>query len=428
MHLKEELQERGFLNQVTNEDVFEIYNSWNQTFYLGVDPTADSLHLGNFVQIMHAVQYMKRWNKLILIVWGATGMIGDPGGKDSERSFLDEETLQHNVISIEAEVQRILSNLRDISWTNFIFEVKNNLDFYRDLTYLQFLREVGKHITVNQMMSKETVKRRIEDPDKSISYTEFSYMLMQAYDFYKLYTEHSCRHQIAGSDQRWNLVTWLELIKKKCDAEVYGATWPLVLDSTGKKFGKSEWNALRMNPEKNSPFVIYQYFMNATDEDVAKYLKLFTLQAPQKIEAILDEHKKDLSKRFGQSALAYQVTRTIFGEVAAKQAWLITNALFSWENPLIHINTMTEEDLQALHKATSTTQSTVLPTRLIDALVTSGLCESNGQAKKDIANGAIFVNEEKTTDINQMIWTEHLLQNKLILLRKGKKNFKTLMV
>lgn len=224
MQLRDELEARGFLYQFTDEKLFEVYNNGGQTFYFGCDPTADSLHLGNFVVFMNAVNYMKRGNKLIMIVGGATGMIGDPGGRESERTFLDEETLAKNVDAITKQVGGILSHLTKLSGATFDFEVINNVDFYGDMSYLKFLREVGKYMTINQMMNKETVKKRIEDPDQFISYTEFSYMLLQGYDFVRLFQDKHCRLQISGSDQWGNIVTGVELIKKKLDQEAYGMT------------------------------------------------------------------------------------------------------------------------------------------------------------------------------------------------------------
>lgn len=421
MHLRDELEQRWFLNQYTNEALFDIYDQGKKIFYLGVDPTADSLHLGNFVQIMHAVQYMKRGNKLILIVGWATGMIGDPGGKDAERTFLDEATLQKNVQAIHQEVQWILSNLSELSGEKFSFEIKNNLDFYEDISYLHFLREVGKHITVNQMIAKETVKRRIEDPDKYISYTEFSYMLMQAYDFYKLYTEHNCDLQIAGSDQRGNLVTGLELIKKKCDAEVYGATGPLVLDSTGKKFGKSEGNALRMSPKKNSPFVIYQYFVNTADEDIEKYFKLFTLVSFEEIAHICEMHRHAPEKRKGQSLLAHAVTQTIFGATAAHQAQLVTSCLFGAANPVEELSKMSVADLQSFYDALGSQQTVAPGARIIETVVVAGLAPSNAEAKKLLKEKVIFLNEKTIEDMGYVLQAEDFIQGKVLLLRKGKK-------
>jgi len=223
---------------------------------------------------------------------------------------------------------------------------------YTDMSYLKFLREVGKYMTVNQMMNKETVKRRIEDPDASISYTEFSYMLMQAFDFLQLYQSDDCHLQISGSDQWGNIVTGIELIRKKLDKTSYGVTCPLILDSTGKKFGKSEGNALWLDPQKNSPYVIYQYFMNSSDEDIEKYLKLFTLLSFDEIQAIIDTHTPNPSLRIGQQKLAYYITMTIFGAESAEHAKLITETLFGEGDTWEAIQTMSETQIQALHQAT----------------------------------------------------------------------------
>jgi tyrosyl-tRNA synthetase len=332
--------------------VFELYNKGKQTLYYGVDPTADSLHLGNFVGFMHAVQYTKRNNHFVVIVGGATGMIGDPGGKDAERSFLDEETLSKNVQAITKQVETILVHLTELSGYTFSFEVINNLDFYDGVSYIQFLRDIGKHITINQMMAKETVKRRIEDPDASISYTEFSYMLMQGYDFYQLYQDHDCKLQIAGSDQWGNIVTGVELVRKKLDETAYGVTCPLILDSTGKKFGKSEGNALWLDPQKNSPYVVYQYFMNAADEDIERYLKLLTLLDFDEIHTIVTQHTKDTATRYGQTQLAYYVVQTIFGKDEADHAQAITSLFFGEQDRLEQVQAMSKKAIKALNQAT----------------------------------------------------------------------------
>lgn len=334
MKLREELEKRGFLYQYTSEKLFDMYEKGGQSFYLGCDPSADSLTIGNFAAIMNTVNFMKRGNKLILIVGGETGMIGDPGGRDSERQMLSQETLDYNVSKITEQVGKILNNLKELSGEDFVFEVRNNQEFYKNMTFSDFLREVGKYITVNQMMGKETVKKRIEDPDQSISFTEFSYMLLQAYDFYRLHTKEGVNLQLASSDQRGNIVTGIELISKKCGDEVYGITGPLILDSTGKKFGKSEGNAIWLSAEKNSPYFVYQYFMNAADADVERYLKLFTLLSLEEIDSIVDAHNKDTASRSGQRALAQYVVQTVFGKKAALSAEKISEVLFGSEDKL----------------------------------------------------------------------------------------------
>jgi tyrosyl-tRNA synthetase len=426
MHLKQELEHRWFLYQVTDENVFDLFEKGGQSFYFGCDPTADSLHLGNFVVFMQAVNYMKKWNKLYLIVGGATGMIGDPGGKESERSFLDEKTLQHNVDSITTQVTTVLKNLKELSWYDFDFEVINNDQFYTDMSYTRFLREVWKYITVNSMMNKETVKKRIQDPDQSISYTEFSYMLMQAYDYLRLYEDNNVSLQISGSDQRWNIVTGVELIRKKLDKQVYGATGPLVLDSTGKKFGKSEGNAIWLDPTKSTPFSVYQYFMNTTDEDVERYLKLFTLLDFDTIAAIGSKHSQDPAARYGQQELAKYVVTTIFGTQAAQQAIDITQLLFVTEDKLWAIAGLDRATVDALVAATEGISITG-EQRVLDLCTQSWLTESNGEAKKQIQAWAIYVNETKIDDIQHIITPADAI-NGCILLRKGKKTYKAIKV
>lgn len=426
MHLKAELEARWFLNQYTHEAVFDLYEQGTQTLYRWVDPTADSLHLGNFVGFMHAVQWMKRGNKLILIVGGATGMIGDPGGKDSERSFLSEETLAQNVAAITKQVGTVLHHLTELTGHTFNFEVKNNADFYTDMWFLQFLREVGKYMTINQMINKETVKKRVEDPDKSISYTEFSYMLLQGYDFLRLFQDYGCKLQIAGSDQRGNVVTGIELIKKKLDAESYGVTCPLIVDSTGKKFGKSEGNALRLDPNKNSPYVIYQYFMNTADADIERYFKLLTLTSFEEIEKVISEHAATPEKRIGQERLALAVVETVFGAEASRQAQLTTQTLFGEGSPIEKIQQYTSDDLMALHQAIGGKNPAAVGMRIIEAIVEAGLAPSNAEAKTLIKNNGVVLNETSVHDMGYELQEKDFLQGKIVLLRKGKKQFATL--
>lgn len=424
MNLKEELEKRWFLYQFSDEKLFDVYNKWWEILYCGFDPSADSLHLGNFVWFMAAVNFMKRKNKFLLLIGWATWMIWDPGGKDSERKFLDEATLRHNQDSIYNQVKPILENLKKLSGYDFDFGIVNNYDFYKWMWYLDFLRKVWKYITVNQMMNKETVKKRIEDPEKSISYTEFSYMLLQWYDFYKLFTEDWVKLQIWWSDQWWNLVTWVEIIRKKEDKDSYVMTFPLIVDSTGKKFGKSEWNAIWLDPTKNSPYFVYQYFMNTTDTDVERFLKLLTLLDFDKIEEIVNKHNEKPELRFGQKQLAKYVVETIFGAESAVQAEKISEILFGTENKLELLKSMSENDIKALQKETGWTSFNEW--KILDILVETWLVESRGEWKKMIESWAIFVNENKIEDINFELTNEVLLNWKVALIRKWKKNYKTL--
>lgn len=424
MQLKQELETRGFLKQFTDEKLFPLYEEGWETLYLWVDPTADSMHLWNFVQFMHAVNYMKRGNKLILIVWGATWMIGDPGGKDSERTFLSKEQLASNVSNIQTQMHAMLDNLTKQSWISFDVEVINNAEFYEWMWYLDFLREVGKYMTINQMMTRETVKKRIEDPDKSISYTEFSYMLLQWYDYVHLYRKYGCKLQIAWSDQRWNLVTWIELIRKIEDGEAYGTTCNLVTDSTGRKFGKSEWNAIWLSEKKNSPYVCYNYFMNCGDDDIQKYLLLFTLLTPEEIQIIIDDHMQEPHLRKWHSKLAYEVTKIIYGVIAGQQCVAIKELLYENKNPSEVFESLDKDLLDAVHHAVGGSETTQWE-RFLEVLVNAWIVESNGEAKKAIKANAISLNGQKISDIGYELQESDFL-NGFGLLKKGKKTFKML--
>lgn len=426
--LKQELEQRGLLNQYTDESLFDLYDQGGQKFYFGMDPTADSLHLGNFVNFMNAVHLMRRGNVCIPLVGGATGMIGDPGGKDSERSFLSEDVLAHNVTSIQNQIQYLINNIKDILGEDLQTDpVFNNKDFYKDMTFLDFLREAGKYITVNSMMSRETVKKRIEDPDKSISYTEFSYMLIQGYDFYKFYTEHDCKLQIAGSDQWGNLTVGTELIRKKANGTAYGFTCPLILDSNGKKFGKSEWNAIFLDTNKSSPYFIYQYFLNIADDDVERFLKLFTFYTFDEISAIVAEHNTNPAARYGQMKLASYIVSLIAGPEAAEQAKKMTTILF-WQGDILElVKWLSADDIRALNSETGGSTRDGSDISVIELLVSSGYASSNGEAKKLIQGGGVSLNEVKVTDLGQKVTQDDII-NGVVLLRKGKKGFKVVKV
>ena len=299
--LLQELKDRWLFFQWTDEKALEKYDNWWEKFYCGFDPTADSLHLWNFIGFMVAVHIMRRGNTYIALTGWATGMIWDPGGKDAERTFLDEDTLQSNQKAISKQMENIATILEKNSWESYNIEFVNNKDFYTDMWYLDFLREVGKFITINTMISKDTVKKRVEDPKQSISYTEFSYALLQWYDFCKLFTDRDVKMQIGGQDQWGNLVTWTELIRKKYDKKADIFTWPLITDATGRKFGKSEWNALWLDIHKTSAYELYQYFMNTADNDIERYLKMLTLIEVEKIDTIVAWHLENPEQRAGQN-------------------------------------------------------------------------------------------------------------------------------
>ena len=425
MHLREELEARGLLYQTTNEAFFDLYDQGGEKFYCGYDPTADSLHLGHFLTFMAAVNFMKRGNTFVMLIGGATGMIWDPTGKSEARAFLGLEQLRHNQAAITEQVGQILENLKKLTGKDFQFKVVNNYDFYKDLSVFDWYRTVGKYITLNTMLSKESVKKRLENTESGISYTEFSYMLLQGNDFVHLYENEGVKLQIWGSDQRGNMVTWTEMLRKKIEgeAESYVMTIPLMMDASGKKFGKSEGNAIWLDQRKNSPYFVYQYFLNSADADVEKFLRAFTLLEISEIEEIVAKHNEKPESRYGQRQLANYVIQTLFGKQAAEQAEKITDFLFGSEDKMQMLNEFSREEIQALARETGSCEINENEIRVLELLVKCGISESNGDAKKLIAQGAIYVNENKISDIASSFSTQDA-SNGVLLIRKGKKNYK----
>ena len=425
MHLREELEARGLLYQTTNEAFFDLYDQGGEKFYCGYDPTADSLHLGHFLTFMAAVNFMKRGNTFVMLIGGATGMIWDPTGKSEARAFLGLDQLRHNQEAITEQVGQILENLKRLTGKDFQFKVVNNYDFYKDLSVFDWYRTVGKYITLNTMLSKESVKKRLENTDSGISYTEFSYMLLQGNDFVHLYENEWVKLQIWGSDQRGNMVTWTEMLRKKTEgeAESYVMTIPLMMDASGKKFGKSEGNAIWLDQRKNSPYFVYQYFLNSADADVEKFLRAFTLLEIAEIEEIVAKHNEKPESRYGQRQLANYVIQTLFGKQAAEQAEKISDFLFGSEDKMQMISEFSREEIQALARETGSCEISENEIRVLELLVKCGISESNGDAKKLIAQGAIYVNENKISDIASSFSTQDA-SNGVLLIRKGKKNYK----
>lgn len=425
MKLREELEARGLLYQYTDEKFFDLYEKWGEKFYCGYDPTADSLHLGHFLTFMAAVNFMKRGNTFVMLIWGATGMIGDPTGKSEARAFLWLDQLRHNQEAITKQVGQILENLKKLTGKDFQFKVVNNYDFYKDLSVFEWYRTVGKYITLNTMLSKESVKKRLENTESGISYTEFSYMLLQGNDFVHLYENEGVKLQIWGSDQRGNMVTGTEMLRKKTEGELesYVMTLPLMMDSTGKKFWKSEWNAIWLDQEKNSPYFVYQYFVNTADADVEKFLRAFTLLEISEIEAIVSQHVEQPELRYGQRQLANYVIQTLFGKDAAQQAEKISEFLFGERDKMELLSAFSVDELQALARETGGCGIQEDEIRILELLVLAWVCESNGDAKKLIAQGAISVNEQLVSDIGQKFSRSDAI-NWVLLIRKGKKNYK----
>lgn len=422
--IKQELQDRGLLYQFSDESIFDILDKWWAKFYCGFDPTADSLHLWNFIGFMVALHIMRRWNIYTALTWGATGMIWDPGWKNAERTFLSMEDLEKNQKAISWQISNMLEKLSFFTKENYKYNFVNNKDFYENMGILEFLREVWKFITVNVMINKETVKKRIEDPSQSISYTEFSYQLLQGYDFTKMFKDDNMILQIWGQDQWWNLLTGTEIIRKKYNWQAFALTWPLITDSVWKKFGKSEGNAMFLDEEKTSPYFIYQYFMNTTDEDISRYMKMLTLIETEEIDKIVENHLKNPEFREGQKLLAFKVVEIIHGTKKAELCQKISDFMF-WENEKIEIlKNLTKEELKIFQK--SMWGFDYLDENFFEIIVKSWLENSNSNARNSVLSGAIYINWQKITD-TKYDFSKDFINNEFLLLQKGKKTFRIIL-
>ncbi len=423
MNLREEREQRGLVNQFSDEKLFDLYSKGWEKFYIWFDPSADSLQIGNMFAVMAAIHLMKYGNKCYFLVGGATGMIWDPSGRSDERNFLTEEKLRHNEQCIYNQLETFLENIKKNYDIDFDYEMVDNYDFFKGMDYLSFLREVGKYITVNYMIAKESIKKRIEDPDQSITYAEMSYMLIQWFDFFTLFTKHGVKLQLWWSDQRWNVTTGMELIRKKVDQETFCMTIPIITDASGAKYGKSAGNAVRVDKTKNSPYFVYQFFMNAEDSLIGKLLKVFSLKSLEEIDKIVTKHNEQPELRYGQKELASWVVEVLFWKDAVKQAEKISKVLFSWEDIMEIIQWFTQDDIEALAQETGSIFIDEKEIKILDMFTHSGLTSSNGDAKKMISSGSLFINEIKVED-PQMIVSKKDFINGILLLRKWKKQYK----
>lgn len=422
--IKQELQDRWLLYQFNDEKLFELLDQGWKNFYCGFDPTADSLHLWNFIWFMVALHIMRRWNTYTALTWWATGMIWDPGWKNSERNFLTMEVLDKNVVAISGQISGMLEKLSTFTWEKYSYRFVNNKDFYKDMNFLDFLREVWKFITVNTMMNKEAVKKRIEDPSLSISYTEFSYQLLQGYDFCKMHKDDNMILQIGWQDQWWNLLTWTELIRKKYDSDSYALTWPLITDSTGRKFWKSEWNAMFLDENKTTPYFIYQYFMNTTDEDISRYMKMLTLIETEEIDEIVKKHFENPEKREWQKILAFKVVEIVHWTKKAELCKKVSDFMF-WEEDKIEIlKNLSNEELEVFQK--SMWGINYSSESLFEMMVNSGLESSNSNARQTLTSGWLYINWQKIED-SKYDFSKDFINDKFLLLQKWKKNFRLIL-
>lgn len=410
MNIYEDLKYRGLIKDFSNEEKIKEMLNTKQVIYCGFDPSASSMHMGNFVMIMTLMRLQRAGHKIIGVVGGATGMIGDPSGKSSERNLLDIKELNHNTEQIRSQLSKYL----DLSDPNHGLLV-NNYDWLSKINILEFLRDYGKYFTVNYLLAKDTVARRLED---GISFAEFSYTLLQAADFLHLHEHYGCTMQIGGSDQWGNLISGLDLIRKVKgnETEVAVMTAHLLTNSEGVKFGKSVEGALFLDPMRFSPYKLYQYFINVGDEDAYRYLKVFTFLNEAEIETIYKTHLEAPHKRYAQNRLAEEVLTIVHGEDALLQAQKMTNALFSGD-----VSMLSAYDIEELFS--KIIKPLAKGDKLEDVLLTLGAATSKREAREFINGNSVSVNGTRYTDPNMQISDEHLLHNKYVIIRRGKKQY-----
>lgn len=421
--LFKDLEYRGLIKQVTDPGLKAELAKGPLTLYCGFDPTADSLHLGSLLPLLTLRRFQQAGHRVIAVVGGATGQIGDPSFKAQERNLLTLETIAQNLKGITHDISKFLA----LSGSNAA-AVVNNADWFQGLGYLEFLRDVGKHFTVNTMMAKESVRARLEDREHGISYTEFSYMLVQAYDFFVLNRDRGCRLQLGGSDQWGNITAGCELIRRHAAAtgiaarEVYGLTFPLVTKKDGGKFGKSESGNIWLNPNKTSPYQFYQFLLQTADDDVITYLKYFTFLTPAEITQLEHATREAPEKRAAQTRLAEELTRLVHGEEELKKAQGATGALFTDDLSGLSAEALATafQDAPATQKSKSALAAGL---SLVDLVAETGLCASKGAARKDIQAGGIYVNNQRVTDVATTLTAQNLLAGTFIVLRKGKKTY-----
>ncbi|AWI13162.1 tyrosine--tRNA ligase [Caldibacillus thermoamylovorans] len=413
MDLLEDLQYRGLINQITDEEgLKKLLSEESVKLYCGFDPTADSLHIGHLLPILILRRFQLAGHKPIALVGGATGLIGDPSGKKAERTLNAKETVENWVESIKGQLSRFL----DFDSKENPATMANNYDWTGKMDVITFLRDVGKNFGLNYMLAKDTVQSRLET---GISFTEFSYMILQSLDFLKLYETENCRLQIGGSDQWGNITAGLELIRKTHEeAKAFGLTVPLVTKADGTKFGKTEGNAVWLDPEKTTPYEFYQFWINTDDRDVVNYLKYFTFLSHEEIEELAKATAEQPEKRLAQKALAEDVTKLVHGEAALKQAIRISEALFSG-----NIKELNGAEIEQGFKDVPSFTNTEAEANLVDLLVAAKISPSKRQAREDIQNGAIYINGDRVTDVQYVLGDSDKIEGKFTIIRRGKKKY-----
>ena len=418
----EELKWRGMIHDITPGAEEELMKG-PAAAYVGIDPTGDSLHIGHLVSVMILKHFQNCGHKPYALVGGATGMIGDPSMKSAERNLLDEETLGHNVECIKAQLGRFLDFDSD---SPNAAKLVNNYDWMKDYTFINFARDIGKLITVNYMMSKDSVKKRLSrDSSEGMSFTEFSYQLLQGYDFLYLYEHEGVRLQLGGADQWGNTTTGTELIRRTLGEQAFALTCPLITKSDGTKFGKTEKGNIWLDPKKTSPYEFYQFWLNVADDDAEKYIKIFTMLDRETIESAIEEHRQDPGRRSLQQLLAKEVTIMIHGETEYANALAASKMLFG-NSTSEELRKLDEKTFLAVFNGVPTfdVPKSELPCNILDFLaVKTGVFPSKGEARKMTAGGGVSINKDKVTDINYEVSEKDIMDGKYILAQKGKKNY-----
>jgi tyrosyl-tRNA synthetase len=419
MNLIEELRWRGMIHDIMPGTEEQLQKEMT-TGYIGFDPTAESLHIGSLVPILLLVHLQKAGHKPIALVGGATGMIGDPSMKSEERNLLDEATLQRNINGVHKQLEKFLDF--DPAKPNAA-EMANNYDWFKSISFIDFLRDTGKHITVNYMMAKDSVKKRIEG-DTGISYTEFAYQLMQGYDFYWLYTHKNCKLQMGGSDQWGNMTTGTELVRRKAGGEAFVFTNPLITKADGGKFGKTESGNIWLDAEKTTPYQFYQFWLNASDSDAEKWIRIFTFLTKETIQELIEAHQQEPSQRVLQKRLAEEITRFVHGEDAYQKAIETTQKLFSQQNATAE--SLSVEDLEGMEGIVKVAFNKAKLSEGVDVislLADTNIFPSKGEARKMIQNGGVSINRKKVDNLQLTVDSSLLLHDQYLLIQKGKKNY-----
>ncbi|MDR4168693.1 tyrosine--tRNA ligase [Bacillus nitratireducens] len=413
MNIIDELEWRGAVNQQTDEEgLRKLVEEKKISLYCGVDPTGDSMHIGHLIPFMMMKRFQLAGHHPVILIGGATGTIGDPSGRQSERQLQTLEVVQHNVDALTAQMKKLF----DFGGNSEV-KMVNNYDWTHKINIIEFLRDYGKNFSINSMLAKDIVASRL---DTGISFTEFTYQILQAMDFHHLYTKEDVQLQIGGSDQWGNITSGLDLIRKLegHEAKVFGLTIPLLLKSDGTKFGKSAGGAVWLDPEKTTPFEFYQFWVNTDDRDVIKYLKYFTFLQKERIDELAAKVETEPHKREAQKVLAEEMTKFVHGEEAFLQAVKITAALFSGD-----IKSLTADEIEQGFKEMPTFESSKEKKNIVEWLVDLGIEPSRRQAREDINNGAISMNGEKVTDVATDVTVENSFDGRFIIIRKGKKNY-----